>query len=567
MKGFVSRVSGSVVTVRTGAPVRLFEAARVGLAGFPGETAGLRGFWGPDSAPEVDVVLCENPSGLSVDEEVSFTGGPLSVELGPGLLGDVVDGLGRSLRGDGFYLGEGGGDSLPQNRTWRFTPSAAVGDTALPGGFLGAAAEGSCFVHRVLVPCDVPRAAKGNTVAWIAPEGDYAAWDCICRLADGTEFSLSRRWAIRVPRPFAARLPLDRPFYTGVRGLDALLPLAEGGVAILPGGPGTGKTVLQQSLARHCRADVVVCVNCGGRGNETAELFEDFSSIPAPGGGSLMERTLLVSAPADAPPAMRETAVCLAMTAAEFYRDMGYSAVVLVDSVSRWEEASREVEAHLSGPGGAFYARLARHCQRAGAVETLEGRRGAVTLVNAASPRDGDFSDPVTQAALRLSGAFWGLNGEWARARCFPALDWERNWSLYGDALSGVLTRETGEDWAKSRDYLLSFLSQAGELSGPARLQTLSDQERWLLYHSETLQDLYLRQNATDLSGGLSSALLRFLKALDSKVQEAGFPDEAFTVRPELARLFTLPEEEFPDRAREWLEHFAGALTPAVGNF
>ncbi|MDR2529046.1 MAG: V-type ATP synthase subunit A [Synergistaceae bacterium] len=555
MKGFVSRVSGPVATVRVESSVRAFEAARVGRAGLSGEIVGVR----PDSALEVDVALYGDPSGLSVDEEVFFAGEPLTVELGPGLLGGVLDGLGRSLHGSGFYLGEDG--SPPQNR-WRFTPAAALGDEAFPGGLLGTVAEGSRFIHRVLIPPDAPQAVRGNPVSWIASEGDYSTQDCVCRLTDGTEFSLSHKRAIRTPRPFVARLPLDRPFFTGLRALDALFPLAEGGIAVLSGGPGTGKTVLQQSLARRCRADVVICVNCGGRGNETAELLEDFSGIPAPGGGSLIERTILISAPANVPPAMREAAVCLAMTAAEFYRDMGYSVVALVDSVSRWEEASREVEAHLDGSEGSFYARFARHCQRAGSVETLGGRRGAVTLLNTTSPKDGDFSDSVTQAALRLSGAFWGLDGERAQARCFPALSWGRSWSLYGDALSGA--REMGEDWLESRNYLLDVLSR----SGLARAQ--SDEERWLLYHSDTLRNLYLRQNAADFNDSQNPAraamLLRFLVALDKRVRKVGFPAEAFSVRSELVRLFALSEEEFPDQAQEWLKRFTVVADFAVAD-
>jgi V/A-type H+-transporting ATPase subunit A len=332
--------------------------------------------------------------------------------------------------------------------------------------------EGNNFLHRILVSSVL---SLPGVVAWIAPEGDYALRDCICRLANGTELSLTQRWTVRVPRPFKAGSPLDRPLMTGQRVLDTLFPMALGGVAAVPGGTGTGRTVLQRSLAKACNADVIVYIGCGGRSSEIAEFLEELSELEQRG-IPLTERMVFVANTSNMPAAARDSGVHVGMTLAEYYRDMGYDAVVIVDSMSRWGEAVREVGNRLEEtPGEGGYpaylgSRLSGYCERAGQVETLGAfpRRGSVSLFNVFSPEGGDFSEPVTQAGLRSSGVCWLLDKALAQARRFPAIDLRGSYSLYEDALSPAL-RDAGQDWPELKNYLKDLLRRERELSDSMR--------------------------------------------------------------------------------------------------
>jgi V/A-type H+-transporting ATPase subunit A len=547
----------------------MFEAVRLGPLGLAGEVVRIRD-------GEADIRACEDTTGLRVGEDVLFTGELLGVDLGPGLLGGILDGTGRPLRrpgGDGIHMERGrGASALPEDRTWRFVPSVGDGDAVGPGDVLGTVVEGSRFPHLVLFPPNL----AGGKVEWIAP-GDRTVRECVCRLEGGTEVALSHRRELRVPRPFGVRLPLNRPLLTGQRVLDTLFPLALGGVAALVGGCGTGKTLMQRSLARCCGADVLVWIGCGERGNEITEILEEFSTLTDPRGIPLMERAVLIANTSDMPAAARETGICLGMTVAEYYRDMGYDVVVTIDSVSRWTEAPGE-----EGFSVSLDSRLSRWCERAGCVETLGQlpRRGSVTLINAVSPAGGDFSEPATQTARRLSGAFWGLDGDLARARHFPAVNCGISCSLYESALSDALIADAGEAWPELTEYLRSALSRERELSGRGYFAgggELSGEDKWALYHVETLRVVYLRQdirNAEDARTPLrrSAALLQLLRALDERVKKAmenGLCyDEivAVSVREDLMGLRDLSEKNFPGEAEGWLSSFSARLSALEEN-
>jgi V/A-type H+-transporting ATPase subunit A len=445
----VKEISGTFVVAEADSlfrtSVRLFEAARVGKNRLLGEVLEIRN-------GEIAIQLYENAAGLSVGEEIHFAGAGLSVDLGPGFLGGAVNGLGLSFGKAGeaelcLERGFRGRSTAPQaEKRWHFRPSAREGERVEPGSVLGTA-DGGPFLHRVTVP---PSCAffEPSAVEWIAPEGDYTAREDICRLSNGKGLSMTQRWEIRVPRPIRKRLSPDGPFVTGQSVLDTLFPLALGGTAALSGEPGTGKTLLLRSLAQCRGADAVVFILCGERGMEAAELLESLSKIKAADarregslqGFSLMERTALVVSTSDMPLATREASVCLGMTLAEYYRDMGYNAAVMLDSASRCAEALSETGARLRKTGHSEYgmSRLTACLERAGRAEILgtspEGaRRGSVTLIRTES-------DPP--ALLAPPGAFWKLDRRSAQACRFPALDISRSHSLYQSALPEPPARE-----------------------------------------------------------------------------------------------------------------------------
>ncbi|MDR2178711.1 MAG: V-type ATP synthase subunit A [Synergistaceae bacterium] len=607
-KGAITGVSGPVITAETDSCPRMFEAvwiaggaldsraidSRTMASKLPGEVVRIRG-------KTVDIQTYGDTTGLAAGGEVYFTGKLLSVDLGPGFLGQVLDGLGRSL-GSIESLGSLQGGGAPDLPLWHFTPAAAEGNTVAPGDLLGTVEEGKLFIHRILVP----PVSSPQAIAWIAPEGDdYTRRECICRLADGTELSLAQRWEVRVPRPVRARLPLDRPLWTGRRGFDTLFPLAVGGVAAVAGGVGTGKTLVQRSLAAGCDADVIVYVGCGGRGSETAEMLEEFSQAERRG-IPLRERTIFVTSTSSMTVAARDPGIYLGMTLAEYYRDMGCDAVVVIDSLSRWAEALREIGNRLEeSPGEGGYpaylgSRLSSYCERGGQAETLGGHRGSVTLISGFSPEGGDFSEPVTQTGLSRAGACWRLDKVLAQARRFPAMDLARSYSLYEEAVSDTLAQNAGQDWPDLKEYLRDILSRARELFDSARFAptsafapifastfdsifdpilaptlasnrsageiALSEEDRWILFHAETIETVYLRQNVFDLQDSCparSAAMLRLLKALDDRVRsflKDGLPAAArVSMRAELAALWDLPGD-FTDKGREWLALFTAEL-------
>ena len=413
--GRIERVGGPVVVAAGLGRARLYDIVRVGAAGLPGEVIRLDG-------PRCVVQVYEDTAGLRVGEKVVGTGRPLEAELGPGLLGTIVDGAQRPLvllAGAGAargspdpYIPRGATPALlDRDRRWDFTPEVSVGDRVGPGDLLGTVPEGPALVHRILVP-----PGRSGTVSAVHP-GSHPVDATVVEI-HGEAVTMLQRWPIRTPRPTAARLDPTVPLVTGQRVLDTLFPIARGGSATIPGGFGTGKTVLEQALAKFAAADVVVYVGCGERGNELTEVLEEFPRLVDPRtGASLMQRTVLIANTSNMPVAAREASIYTGITIAEYYRDQGLHVAMMADSTSRWGEALREVSSRLEevpaeeGYPAYLASRLAAFYERAGAVLCLGGeqRTGSVTVVGAVSPAGGDFSEPITQYSLRLAGTFWAL--------------------------------------------------------------------------------------------------------------------------------------------------------------
>jgi V/A-type H+-transporting ATPase subunit A len=388
---------------------------------------------------------------------------------------------------------------------------ARAGDEVAGGDVLGEVEERRGFMHRILVPPDVT-----GTIGEIAA-GEYTVADPVARLADGRELGLAQRWGVRTPRPIGRRIPSRRPFVTGQRVFDFLFPVAEGGSVAVPGGFGTGKTVIEQSLAKYAAADVVVYVGCGERGNEMAEVLQEFPRLMDPRTGrSIMDRTVLVVNTSNMPVAAREASVYVGVTIAEYYRDQGYRVALMADSLSRWAEALREIAARLQEmPGEEGYPtylgnRLGKFYERAGFVEALGGptREGAVTLISAISPPGGDFSEPVTQASLRVVGALWALDPALAHQRQFPAVDWDVSYSLQAEAVAPWFAEYVGADWDGCRRRTLDLLQRERELREIAGLvgpEALQDRDRLLLEAARIVRESVLGQSAYDPNDAASS--------------------------------------------------------------
>jgi V/A-type H+-transporting ATPase subunit A len=498
-KGRVVRISGPVVTATNLPHTRLFDVVRLGTEELLGEVIKI----------DVDLVVIqvfEDTTGLRVGEPVVATGEPLYAELGPGLLGAILDGTQRpleTLSADGsLYIARGSDPSrLDRDRLWEFRPAVGVGDQVGPGDLLGTVAEGTAIEHRILVPPD-----RGGTITSIRP-GPATVLDPVAEI-DGDAVSMLRRWPLRRARPAAGRLPLTVPLVTGQRVLDLLFPVARGGSAIIPGGFGTGKTVLEQALAKFSTADIVVYVGCGERGNELTEVLEQFPRLTDPRTGApLMERTVLIANTSNMPVAAREASIFTGITIAEYYRDQGYDVALLADSTSRWGEALREVSSRLEempaedGYPAYLPTRLAGFYERAGAVRCLgtPERTGSVTIVGAVSPAGGDFSEPITQHSLRLAGCFWALDTALARQRHFPAVNWLGSFSQYD--LGPWFDHEVDSDWTRLRGWASATLQAEGALQDVASLlgvEALAAEQRLTLRVGRALREDVLQQSSFD---------------------------------------------------------------------
>lgn len=495
----ITRIAGSLVEA-TPLFASLYELALVGSRNLLGEV--IR-----QSGALATLQVYEDTNGLALGEPVSTTGSTLAVDLGPGLLGSVLDGVGRPL----FRVAAATGDfvqpgvrasALDPEARWRFEPTMTVGTGVVPGDVLGTVEEKPGMQHRILVP--------PGTVGVIRrlSAGDFSISETIGELEDGTPLHLAQRWAVRVPRPIDRRLPSTRPFVTGQRVFDLLFPVAEGGACVVPGGFGTGKTIVQQSLAKFADADVVVYVGCGERGNEMTDVLTEFPTLIDPRTSRpVMDRAVLIVNTSNMPVAAREASIYLGVTVAEYYRDMGYRVALMVDSTSRWAEALRELAARLQEmPGEEGFptylaSRLGQFLERAGRVRTLgtPARDGAVTIIGAISPPGGDFSEPVTQASLRVAGAMWALDASLAHQRHFPAVDWETSFSLYTASVSAWFAERAGEDWATLRAELVAMLQRERELRDIADLvgaDALEDKDRMAMDVAALVRETILRQNA-----------------------------------------------------------------------
>ena len=526
----IRRITGTLVEAGPLPVAGLYELALVGEHRLLGEVIRVQG-----SIATLQVY--EDTNGLAAGEPVISSGRPLEIELGPGLLGAILDGLGRPLpdlaRTLGDFLVAGGETStLDQERRWHFEPGVIPGQVVGPGDVIGTVEERPGWPHRILVP-----PGRGGTVLQAAA-GDFTVREPVVRLTDGGTLALSHRWRVRAPRPSALRLPDDRPFLTGQRIFDFLFPVAEGGTVAVPGGFGTGKTVIEQSLAKWADADIIVYIGCGERGNEMAEVLNEFPALTDPRTGrSLMDRTIMVVNTSNMPVAAREASVYLGITLAEYYRDQGYRVALMADSLSRWAEALREISARLSEmPGEEGYptylaSRLGTFYERAGRVRCLGApeREGALTLITAISPPGGDFSEPVTQACLRVAGAVWALDPSLAHQRQFPAVDWETSYSEYLNRTLPWFEQEAGAGWGDARRRLLELLQRGRELKEIAALvgpDALQDEDRLILDSARLLRELVLAQSAyspTDASSpvGKTLALARLALALHDAARTA----------------------------------------------
>ncbi len=493
MTGKVLSISGA--TVRIDLPgLRIGDRVLVGEGRLTGEVVRLQG-------GDAIVQVFEENRGLGVGEPVRDGGGPLTVKLGPGLLGGVFDGLQRPLtelrRATGDFLRLGREPfPLDCNRRWQFRPCRAAGEEVRCGEALGTVTEGH-IEHRVL-------AAAAGVLARIEP-GEYLLGDPLAQYVDGLELHGWHAWPVRQPRPTRGKQPPDRPLVTGQRVLDLLFPLLKGGVAIIPGGFGTGKTVLEQSIAKFADVDVVVYVGCGERGNEMAGLLDEFAVLEDPRTGKpLMERTIVVANTSNMPVAARESSIFTAVSMAEYYRDLGLDVLLLADSLSRWAEALREISASLEEmPGEDGYptylgSKLAGFIERAGVVETIAGGRGSLSMVLAVSPPGADFAEPVTQACLRVAGAFYLLDTRLAHRRHFPAINWTHSYSHHAEQAAACFAADR-PGWLEQRRRLRELLQREDELREVAEvvgMEGLQERDRLLMRTAEKLRGEFLCQNS-----------------------------------------------------------------------
>jgi len=577
--GTLVRVAGPVVAADGLAGVRLYDVASVGEAGLIGEVIRL------DAGTAV-IQVHEDTSGLRVGEPVVSTGAPLEVELGPGLLGSIFDGIQRPLTvlaagregrdGDAAFIRRGAtAPALTRDRRWPFEPAVRDDAVVVPGDVLGTVRESAALVHRILVPNGVAGVVT-NVRAGSFTVDEPVAW------VGERPVSMAHRWPVRRPRPVARHVETDAPMVTGQRVIDTLFPLAQGGVAIIPGGFGTGKTVEEQALAKWADTDVVVYIGCGERGNELTEVLQEFPRLTDPRTGSgLMERTVLIANTSNMPVAAREASVYTGITIAEYYRDQGYAVALLADSTSRWGEALREVSARLEEmPGEEGYpaylaARLAEFYERAGAAVCLgsEGRRGAVTVIGAVSPPGGDFSEPVTQHSLRLGGTLWALDVDLARRRHFPAIDWTRSYSLYD--LAEWFRTEVNSAWEEDRAWARALLQREQELLDIVQLlgpDALGAAERVVLATGRRLRRDFLQQSAFDDVDAFCSpakqhamlAAIRHVHDGTAAAVEAGEDDGRLAQLPsvaEIARMKSWPADEAEERSTALCEAFDREVT------
>jgi V/A-type H+-transporting ATPase subunit A len=562
----IIRVAGAIAEARPLGDAALYELVEVGERRLLGEVIRLQ-----DDVATIQVF--DETSGLALEESVRRTGSSLTTRLGPGLLGSTLDGIGRPLQGlvdrSGDFIAAGTTlPTLDPEARWGFAPTIDPGSMVAGGDVLGVVEERPGMIHHALVP-----PGFGGRVADVR-EGSFTVSETIATLEDGTALSLSHPWAIRERRPMKRRLPGDRPFITGQRVFDLLFPVVEGGSVAVPGGFGTGKTVIEQSLAKYAQADIMVYVGCGERGNEMADVLHDFGRLTDPATGRpIMDRTVLIVNTSNMPVAARDASVYLGMTIAEYYRDMGYHVAILADSLSRWAEALREIAARLQEmPGEEGYPtylanRMSRLYERAGRVESqgTPSRTGAVTFISAISPPGGDFAEPVTQASLRVVGALWALDARLAHQRQFPAVDWDSSYSLYADGSAEWFSNEAGADWPALRAETIRLLQRARELreiAGLVGVDALEDDDRLVLEGARIAREFLIGQNAFHPHDAFSSVaktyhLARLLWAFMHKGSDSIGKGTAFeklnlaAVRVAFGSVKTAPPDSLDDRVLE----------------
>jgi len=498
-QGVLKRIAGPVVTA-VNLDAHMYDVVKVGKEALMGEVIKIQG-------DNIIIQVYEDTSGIRPGEPVENTGLSLAVELGPGLLTSIYDGIQRPLAvlvdKMGNFIQRGvSAPGLSHTKKWTFKPIVKSGDSVEPGAILGEVQETN-IVHKVMLPPN----AKAGKVKMIK-SGDFTVDETICVLEDGREFPMIQRWPVRVPRPVKEKMNPTIPLITGQRILDGLFPIAKGGTAAIPGPFGSGKTVTQQQLAKWSDAEIVVYIGCGERGNEMTEVLTEFPHLEDPKSGKpLMERTVLIANTSNMPVAAREASVYTGITIAEYFRDMGYDVSLMADSTSRWAEAMREISSRLEEmPGEEGYpaylaARLSEFYERAGLVKTLNGARGSVSVIGAVSPPGGDFSEPVTQNTLRIVKVFWALDAKLSQRRHFPAINWLNSYSLYLEALHDHYDKEVSPEWNKLRSWAMEVLQKEAELQEIVQLvgsDALPESEQVTIEVARMIREIFLQQNAYD---------------------------------------------------------------------
>lgn len=499
MQGRIVKVSGPLIVAENMADVKMYDVVKVGEKELIGEVIELRG-------DKASVQVYEETSGLGVGDKVISTGMPLSVELAPGLIEGIFDGIQRPLE----KIVENYGDritrglkvnNLDREKKWRFVPEKKISDEVIPGDVLGSVQETAIVSHKILVPFGV--SGKVTDIR----EGDFTITETIAKVGD-KEVSMLTRWPVRKARPYKEKQTPDMPMVTGQRVIDTLFPIAKGGVAAVPGPFGSGKTVVQHQLAKWADAEIIVYVGCGERGNEMTDVLNEFPELKDPKTGEpLMKRTVLIANTSDMPVAAREASIYTGITIAEYFRDMGYNVAIMADSTSRWAEALREMSGRLEEmPGDEGYpaylsSRLAEFYERAGIVKVLGSvdKTGSVSAIGAVSPPGGDLSEPVSQATLRIVKVFWGLSAQLAYKRHFPAIDWLISYSLYADRMGEWYEKNVGADFMELRAFVMNVLQEEASLEEIVRLvgmDTLSYKDRMTLETAKMIREDYLHQNA-----------------------------------------------------------------------
>jgi len=576
IRGSIRKITGPAVIAGGMLGARMYDIVKVGDEGLVGEIIRLE-------ADTAFIQVYEDTSGLVIGQPVVSTGAPLSVELGPGLLNSVYDGIQRPLEKikekTGNFISRGvEAVALDRNKTWDWTPNVKAGDSVSGGITLGTVGEFR-FIHKILAP---PEAA--GVVKSVRAAGPCTVEEPLVILEDGQELRMFHVWPVRRPRPVQKKLDPEEPFLTGMRVLDVLFPIAMGGTAAIPGPFGSGKTVAQQSLAKWSNADIVVYVGCGERGNEMTDVLKEFPELEDPKTGEpLMHRTVLIANTSNMPVAAREASIYVGVTLAEYFRDQGYAVALMADSTSRWAEALREISSRLEEmPAEEGYppylsARIAAFYERAGRVITLAGEPGAVTVVGAVSPAGGDMSEPVTQSTLRIAGAFWLLDASLAYRRHFPAINWNGSYSLYIRLLDRWYRENVSSDYPDLRDRVRELLQREASLQEMVQLvgpDALQDHERLIIEVGRILREDFLQQNAfheIDAYCSMKKAygVMRIVTTLYQAAEKAldgGVAIDEIIQNPvleKIARARYMPEDEFHGQLEALLSEIAGTFKPA----
>lgn len=566
-KGVIKKVAGPLVIAEGMRDANMFDVVRVSEQRLIGEIIEIHG-------DKASVQVYEETSGLGPGEPVESTGVPMSVELGPGLIGSIYDGIQRPL--DAIMEKTGGNllnrgvevPSLKREKKWTFEPSANVGDKVGSGDIIGTVQETDVVQQRIMIPVGIE-----GTLTYISG-GEYTVTDTVAVVTDekGQEHpvGLMQKWPVRKGRPYQRKLSPDMPLVTGQRVIDCLFPIAKGGVAAVPGPFGSGKTVVQHQLAKWADADIVVYIGCGERGNEMTDVLNEFPELKDPKTGkSLMERTVLIANTSDMPVAAREASIYTGITIAEYFRDMGYDVAVIADSTSRWAEALREMSGRLEEmPGEEGYpaylaSRLAQFYERAGSVEciTSQGdRRGSLTAVGAVSPPGGDLSEPVSQATMRIVKVFWALDASLAYRRHFPAINWLNSYSLYLDSLKPWYDENLGPQFMVNRDKAMSILQEEASLNEIVQLvgkDSLSAADQLTLETAKMLREDFLQQNgfmevdwysSYDRQDKMLGMILEYDKLCRAAIVKGAPVTDLFAIpfRERMGRAKSVPDADYP---------------------